>query len=386
MNKLKIEKIICDNYTLIGIHVPYNRPDWREQVKTIPGRYWHDDEKIWTIPYHSKSYEQLKRLVGSDNIEILTSSKPRLVLPPRLHLPLKNKPQPKIYQEAPKPQYHLALLKMEETLTLKRYSWRTIKGYKQAFSGLMWHYNHVKPSQLTIDQINQYILHEIRTKNISESYQNTITSAIKMFYTEVVNQPDKVEGIIRPKKANKLPQVLSTQEVARLLQASGNLKHTCILAVIYSAGLRLGEVCRLLVSDIQFDNMRIFVRCGKGKKDRYTILSETAATILKKYLNLYQPKHWLFEGQMGEAYSERSVQQIFTNAKEAAKINKLATTHTLRHSFATHLVEMGVDIVRVQGFLGHENLSTTEIYLHLSKDFSKIKSPLDTLDVKGLFM
>lgn len=386
MNKLKIEKISCDSYTLIGLHVPYDRTDWREKVKTILGRYWHDDERIWTIPYHPNNYEHLKQLIGIENIEIHLNDEPREILPPRLRLTLKNNTQTQRPQDAPKPKYHLALLKMEETLTLKRYSWRTIKGYKQAFSGLIWHYNHLKPSQLTTDQINAYILHEIKTKNISESYQNTITSAIKMFYTEVVNQPEKVEGIIRPKKANKLPQVLSTWEVTRLLQASGNLKHTCILAVIYSAGLRLGEVCRILVSDIQFDSMRIFVRAGKGKKDRYTILSETAATILKQYMNLYQPKHWLFEGQFGDSYSERSVQQIFTDAKEVSKINKLATTHTLRHSFATHLVEMGVDIVRVQEFLGHENLSTTEIYLHLSKDFSKIKSPLDSLDVKGLFM
>jgi site-specific recombinase XerD len=379
--KMKIEKLICSDCLLIGMSVPFDNVDWREKVKSIPNRVWHDDDKLWSIPYSTAAYQMLVALIGKDNIEVVLTDAPRRVLPPRTNLPLKNKnyvKQP--VEETPKPKHYLALLKMEEVLMLKRYSWRTIKGYKQAFSGLMWFYNDTKPSQLSLEQINKYILHEIKSKNISESYQNTITSAVKMFYTEVVNQAEKVEGIVRPKKALKLPQVLSMGEVVRLLQQSGNVKHACILSVIYSAGLRLGEVCRLLVSDIQFDNMRIFVRQGKGKKDRYTLLSERAVGILKTYMDIYKPTHWLFEGQFGGSYSERSVQQIFTDAKVASKINTLATTHTLRHSFATHLVEMGVDIFRVKEFLGHENLSTTEIYLHLSKDFSKIKSPLDALD------
>ena len=152
--------------------------------------------------------------------------------------------------------------------------------------------------------------------------------------------------------------------------------------LIYSGGLRLGEVTQLLVNDINFEVKRLFIRKGKGKKDRFTILSDKAAVILKQYINEYKPKHWLFEGQTGGQYSERSVQEIFMKAKVASKINPLATTHTLRHSFATHLLEAGIDLVHIQELLGHESLKTTELYLHLSaKSFNEIKSPLDSLDL-----
>jgi site-specific recombinase XerD len=222
----------------------------------------------------------------------------------------------------------------------------------------------------------------IQEKQISESHQNGIISAIKMFYIEVARQPEKVENLYRPKKANKLPNVLSEQEVTRLLKAPDNLKHRCMLMVIYASGLRLGEVINLQLTDIQSDIKRIFIRSGKGKKDRYTLLSDKVLQALRAYVKIYRPSYWLFEGQDGGQYSERSLQEVFTQAKIKSKINPNATTHWLRHSFATHLLEKGVDLRYIQELLGHESSKTTEIYTHITKKgWNALKSPLDDLDI-----
>ena len=152
--------------------------------------------------------------------------------------------------------------------------------------------------------------------------------------------------------------------------------------IIYSAGLRLSELLNLRLADIQPEAKRIFIYAGKGKKDRYSLLSEKAFGLLQEYLSIYQPLEWLFEGDTGGPYSARSVQKIFTMAKEKIKINPYATVHTLRHSSATHLLEKGVDLRYIQELLGHESTKTTEIYTHITrKGMSNIKSPLDDLDI-----
>jgi integrase/recombinase XerD len=222
----------------------------------------------------------------------------------------------------------------------------------------------------------------IKEKQVSVTHQGQVLSAIKMFYGSVVSQTDKIDGLFQPKPAKKLPQVLLEEEVANLLRGVDNLKHRCILMLIYSAGLRLGEVINLRLSDLQPERNRFFVRNGKGKKDRCTILSERVWGQLKTYMALYQPVEWVFEGQTGGQYSERSVQEIFTKAKLKSMINPLATVHTLRHSFATHLLEKGVDLRYIQELLGHESSKTTEIYTHITrKGWDKIKSPIDDLKI-----
>jgi site-specific recombinase XerD len=285
--------------------------------------------------------------------------------------------------------YEQAVTALEQNLLLKRYSWRTIKSYKSCFRKFIGHYDTIKPSQITRKQIDEYITHLIVTKNISESQQNIILSAAKMFYREVVGQEEKVKDLIWPKKAKKLPQVLTEEEVSRLLRSIDNLKHRCIIMLIYSGGLRLGEVIQLKIRDIQPSMNRIFIYGGKGKKDRCTVLSKKTWDIIQDYLDLYQPIEWLFEGLAGGPYSARSVQKIYTRAKQHSGINPYSTVHTLRHSFATHLLEKGVDLRYIQELLGHQSSKTTEIYTHnLSRPFSgitrkgweKLRSPLDDLD------
>ncbi|MDI9512668.1 MAG: tyrosine-type recombinase/integrase [Bacillota bacterium] len=185
----------------------------------------------------------------------------------------------------------------------------------------------------------------------------------------------------RPKKEKKLPEILSKNEISKLLKAVKNLKHKAILYLVYSAGLRVGEVVKLKPTDIDSDRMLIPIIQGKGKKDRYTILSETALSILRQYVKVYKPEHWLFPGQHPDKHlTERSVQKVFDNARIDAKIRKDVSVHNLRHSFATHLLEGGVNLRYIQELLGHSSSKTTEIYTHVTqKNLSNIISPLDTI-------
>ena len=158
--------------------------------------------------------------------------------------------------------------------------------------------------------------------------------------------------------------------------------HRCILMLLCSAGLRLGEVINLRVDDLQPQSRRLYVRGGKGQKDRCTILSPKVWAQVKAYLEVYRPIEWVFEGPQGGQYGERSVQEIFTRAKLKAGVNPAATTHTLRHSFATHLLEKGVDLRYIQDLLGHESSKTTEIYTHITKKgWDKLRSPIDDLPI-----
>ncbi|ERI92174.1 site-specific recombinase, phage integrase family [Clostridiales bacterium oral taxon 876 str. F0540] len=206
-------------------------------------------------------------------------------------------------------------------------------------------------------------------------------SSIKFLFTVVLKRNINEVQLYRPKKDKKLPEVLSYQEVSKILEKTINLKHRAILFLVYSAGLRVGEVVNLKISDIDSDRMLIHVKQGKGKKDRYTVLSQIALDELRIYAKKYRPEDWLFEGGDGKGHlTERSVQKIFDKACIAAGIKKDVSVHTLRHSFATHLLEGGTDLRYIQELLGHSSSKTTEIYTHVTeKSITQIQSPLDRL-------
>lgn len=353
-------------------------PSYLSIIKGVHGRRWNHEEKVWEAPLTKTTIRYIEKYLPG-NIVHWTFSPPD-DLPERSDLP---KPERKPYTPARNPiRYEAAITALEQVLLLKRYSHRTVKTYLNAFRQFLLFYNNYKPSNLTRKQIDDYILHQIKTRNISESYQNQILSAVKMFYAEVLDQSEKVQNIIRPKRAQKLPHVLTESEVERLLKATENLKHKCILMLIYSGGLRLGELIRLRLMDLEPEQGRIFVYGGKGKKDRCTILSAKVWERLQEYIAVYQPVEWLFEGQYGGQYSDSSVQAIFRKAKGKSGINPYATVHTLRHSFATHLLEAGVDLRYIQDLLGHESSKTTEIYTHITRiGRSKVQSPFDRLNV-----
>lgn len=367
-----------DSKDFMGLHLPAGLVTAHlATVKNIHGRRWDAEIKFWRVPYTKLTLRFLEKYFPD---MLAWTFQPAEDIPERLGETSKYADHAK--SDVTPAKYEEAVMALEQCLTLKRYSWRTVKAYKNCFRQFIRHYDDIKPSQLTRKHIDDYVSGLIRNKRISESHQSQILSAIKMFYAEVVQQAYKVQGLFHPKRPEKLPHVLTEEEVTRLLKAVDNLKHRCILMMIYSAGLRLGEVLHLKVSDLQPENKRLFVREAKGKKDRCTILSDKAWVLVQEYLEVYCPVEWLFEGAAGGKYGERSVQAIFSQAKEKSKINPAATVHTLRHSFATHLLEKGVDLRYIQDLLGHESSKTTEIYTHITKKgWDKIKSPLDDLDV-----
>lgn len=222
----------------------------------------------------------------------------------------------------------------------------------------------------------------VNVRGISTSYQNQSINAIKFYYEKVLGNSRKVYRVERPREENFLPEVLSKEEVEKILKATNNLKHRAILMTVYSAGLRIGEAINLKIKDIDSNRMQIRVEQGKGKKDRYTLLGIKTLEVLRKYFIEYKPQIWLFEGSPGKQYSAKSIQMILKKAVETTGIKKRTTVHTLRHSFATHLLEDGTDLRYIQSLLGHSSSKTTEIYTHITtKGFDQIRNPLDRLNI-----
>ncbi len=230
-------------------------------------------------------------------------------------------------------------------------------------------------------EVEKYLLNMLENNDNAHSFVNQAVSAIKFYYREVLNKGDYISGIARPKKEKKLPSVLSQSEVISIIDAIHNAKHKALIMIIYAAGLRVSEVVKLKISDVDSDRNLIRVYQGKGRKDRYTLLSKAALEMLRIYVKDYKPTGWLFPGYKNdEPLTTRSVQKVFSRACQKAGITKNATVHTLRHSFATHLLEAGVDIRYIQELLGHSSSKTTEIYTHVStRHISSIISPLDQL-------
>jgi integrase/recombinase XerD len=268
-----------------------------------------------------------------------------------------------------------------EKLVEKRYSPNTIKTYISYMKAFAEEFKQHSLESVTNAQINDYLLNLIRNKGISASQQNQRISAIKFYYEQVLGRERAYYKLIRPKKEKKLPKVLTVDEVELILKQCKNLKHKCILMTIYSGGLRRSELINLKLTDIDSQRMLIRISHSKGNKDRYTLLSEKLTQLLRIYYQAYKPKYWLFEGQGGGQYSATSIEKIFHRALKNAQIKKHSTPHTLRHSFATHLLEQGISLRYIQELLGHSSIVTTEIYTHVStRHLSKIQNPLDNLN------
>lgn len=265
------------------------------------------------------------------------------------------------------------LLKLE----LKRYANNTVKTYVSCFEAFINHYRHIEPESINENDIRAY-LQKLIQEGSSNSYINQAINAIKFYYEVVMEMPNRFYGMERPRVEEKLPQVLAKEDVLAIIEKTNNVKHRCIVSLLYSAGLRRGEVLNLKPDDIDSKRMVIRVCSGKGNKDRYTILSEKLLIDLRKYFLEWRPKTHLFEGPKGNQYSAESVVKIVKEAARKAGIRKRVTPHILRHSFATHLLESGTDLRYIQVLLGHKSSKTTEIYTHVATNiFFKIKNPLD---------
>jgi len=345
----------------IIVVLPY-APERVKKIKTIPGRRWHPEEKVWTVPHIEGMVERLLDLFAGDEV----------MVDPAL------RPAGKVLRET--------LKAVEDELRLRGYSPRTRKAYRgQVERFLEWVGKAAQ--EVTAEDVRAYLLHLAEDRGVSASYRNQAVSALKFLYRRVVKRPGVVASLPRPKEGRSLPTVLSHGEVARLLGALDNLKHRAILMLIYAGGLRVSEAARLRVADVDVERRMVFIRGGKGNKDRYTVLADAAVEVLRAYQAKYNPdpNGWLFPGaRPGGHISPRTIQKVFDAARKKAGIQKAATVHTLRHSFATHLLESGTDIRYIQELLGHKDPRTTQRYTHVSgRVLGRIRSPLDDLELRG---
>lgn len=346
----------------IKCFIPYKNEVARNEVKMIPNSYYHYNQKLWSV---INTVENKKKL--------------HLILTPNYVVkefdsPVKPEPVALTNNEIEK------LNALEQKLILKAYSPNTIRTYKSHFSQFLSYFSAQEIDQLGKTEIENYLFHLVNKYKISPTKQNQMVNAIKAYYEHVLGKQREYYDIQRPKKEQRLPGVLSKAEVKKLINSPNNVKHKAILYTIYSAGLRSGEALNLRIQDIRSDDGYIYIKGGKGKKDRQTILSPILLDLLRNYYRNYKPSFWLFEGQFGDKYTKSSIAKLFRKAANESGINPWATLHTLRHSFATHLVQDGVNLRIIQSLLGHNSSKTTEIYTHISDGMRKeIISPLDGL-------
>lgn len=323
--------------------------DLIDRIKRLEGSRWSQTLCAWHLPDTEENRERFK-------IEPLTNSNPSA-------------------------EGIVQIEKFKQWLRSKRYSESTITTYSEALKSFLIFYRLKSVVEINNEDVIIYNNEYILKNNLSASYQNQTVNAIKLYFMTVRETKIEVDKIHRPKRAKLLPNVLSKEEIKLILNAHSNVKHKMMLSLIYSCGLRCGEL--LALQPVHIDSLRniVLLKNSKGKKDRIVPLSTKILEMLRDYYKVYKPKTYLFEGQTtGLQYDARSLQLILKQALQKTGIKKPATLHWLRHSYATHLLESGTDLRYIQELLGHSSSKTTEIYTHVStKSIQHIKSPFDDL-------
>lgn len=370
----------------IEFYVPCHQVRWVNVIKHINGRKWDIEKLCWILPNVKQSYWILKEHIGLNNIRFdykIQKDIPESYIFQYYKKKEKQKTPPKGFELLNEIQKK-AIYQLEEQIILRQLSQFTLKSYRNHLIALFLYFPKIDPENISVKDVEMYLLHQIKFKKISESTQNQIINSVKAYWEKVLNRPKGRIDIPRPKKPKHLPNVFSQEEVIQLIESPKNLKHKLILLLIYSAGLRIGEVVKIRTRDININRRVIFIKDGKGKKDRFVTLAEAVLPFLKKYTHEYRPTYWLIEGQSGGQYSKNSINKIFHIALKKSKIFAYGTVHTLRHSYATHCIENGFSIALLQEALGHQSIKTTEKYLHISsKALKKLKSPFDIIKNKS---
>ena len=281
-----------------------------------------------------------------------------------------------------KTNFQLPVTQFKNWMTQKRYSENTIKTYTSMIELFFRFHSDKQVNEIDEKNILDFNINYIIANNYSSTFQNQLINALKLFYLQTINKSLNLDGIERPKRSKRLPQVLSIDEVKEILNSIKNTKHITLISLLYSCGLRIGEAINLKTSSVDLNRKLLHVKSGKGNKDRYIPLSSTMITLLEKYYKLYRPKDFVFEGQNSPKYSTVSARQVLKNSLKKTNIIKRVTLHTLRHSYATHLLENGTDIRFIQELLGHNSPKTTMIYTHVSTtSLEKIKNPFDDFNI-----
>lgn len=275
-----------------------------------------------------------------------------------------------------------ALIRFIETLKLSAYSPATIRTYVNEFSQLLkvLHYHPVEA--LSAERLRSYFLYCVSELKLSENLIHSRLNAVKFYFEKVLHRDKFFIEIPRPKKPSQLPKVFNTRDIQKLFDVTANLKHKLMLQLCYGMGLRVSEIVNIRLQHIDSKRMQVLVWAAKGKKDRYVNLPKTVLPLLKEYYHSYHPKDYLFEGADGGRYAIRSVQQVFKAAMKKADIRKSVGIHSLRHSYATHLLEYGTDVTFIKELLGHNDIKTTLRYTHVAtQSIEKVLNPLDKMSV-----
>ena len=355
------------------------------RLKQIPRHRWNSERKQWQFPDTPATRAALGEIFA-----LPPAPPPKmLAVKPKTDAPTAQLLRKRARYVAGKDKPlttnppHPLIKQVDDELVLRGMAYGTRKSYGQHLRNYFDWLNakHLPPEQTTREHIRAYLVELASSGRVSAAYCCGARAAIVFLYETTLKQREMVHDLPRMKRPSQLPTVLSKDEVAKILKVTAFLKHKALLVTAYSAGLRVGEVVRLKISEIDSKRMKIRVTAGKGAKDRDTLLSETALRILREYVQAFKPKVWLFPGEGRDDHlSERAAQEIFRDAKKKAGILKPSTFHTLRHSFATHLLEDGVDMRYIQELLGHSSIKTTERYTHVSENaLGRITSPLDKL-------
>ena len=320
--------------------------EWIARIKQVEGARWSQTLGVWHLPDTEENRIRFKLTPLSHSI--------------------------------PSSEGIAQIERFKQWMRSKRYSESTVTTYSEALKSFLVFYREKAVADINNEDVIIYNNEHILKNNLSASYQNQTINSIKLFFKIIRDSKIVIEELHRPKNAKTLPNVLSKEETVRLIDLTTNLKHKTLLALIYSSGLRISVAINMKITDIDSQRMLIHVKNAKGKKDRYSLLSIKVLGLLKEYYAIYKPKTFLFEGQYGEQYSSRSAQAVLQQSAKKAGISKQISLHTLRHSFATHLLENGTDLRYIQDLLGHSSPKTTMIYTHVSSTSLKnIINPFD---------
>lgn len=360
---ITVKKGVHRNHYQLFIYFDYNTY-LIKLVKSITNARWSNSNKCWYVSYDKENLKTIfsvfknKAIVNSDVMFEKQAFDTEMTQ--------------KKGTKNTIPESYIKLLKR------RRYSENTIKIYTSSFQNFLHFIEPKSINEIDETMIRKYQDYLVEKKNVSVSTQNVAINSIKFYFEKVLGNQQQNYYIERPRKPKQLPKIISEAEVFAILKEIDNLKHKLIVSLLYSSGLRMSELLNLRKIDISYSKNIIFVRGGKGKKDRTTILAEHLKLLMKRYLDEFKPNYWLFEGFYRKKYSASSVNKVIKNAALKAGVEKNVSAHILRHSFATHLLEQGVDLRYIQKLLGHSKSKTTEIYTHVSnKSLAKIKSPFD---------
>jgi len=375
MKKIFLEPFQYEGLPRIAIRFQYDEIIINK-VRLIPGRKWSGDYRIWHINFSEEKLVALKHYLSADDIIIDDSafSSCENILTYKSTAKFTKQGLSKCQKN------HMDQFKI--WLKSRRYSDRTCETYLGLIKSFLIFFSNKSVGEITNTDIIRFNHQFIIRNRYSISYQRQMVSAIKLFYQKIEHRKLDIDQLERPRKEKKLPSIFSKEEVGSIIKAIKNEKHRVIISLIYSGGLRISELLNLEPTDIDSSRMVIHIRSGKGRKDRIVPLSVKVVKSLREYYKRYQPMVYLFEGAPGRRYSSSSCRKILKTAMERAGIIKHGSLHSLRHSFATHLLESGTDIRYIQELLGHESSRTTEIYTHVSrKKLEGIRSPYDDLDL-----